>query len=78
MQRITEAKNTENNYSEAQVMSKRKDNRMGDSKYGIKPSFILTVDESFTLLQDPMIISRVIFLDFLFGPYFQNFDKGRQ
>lgn len=51
---------------------------MGDSKYGIKPSFILTVDESFTLLRDQYHITRHLF-DFLFGPYFLNFevDEGR-
>lgn len=52
---------------------------MGDSKYGIKPSFILTVDESFTLLRDQYHITRHLF-DFLSGPYFQNFEsmKGEQ
>lgn len=40
---------------------------MGDSEYGIKPSFILTVDESFTLLRDQCHITRHLF-DFLFGP----------
>lgn len=59
--------------------SKGERHRMGNSKYGIKPSFILTVDESFTLLRETNVISRVIFFFyFFFGPYFQNFKSMKE
>lgn len=76
---ITEAENAENNYKWSADNEQREGYRMGDSKYGIKPSFILTVDESFTLLRDQYHITRHLF-DFLSGPYFQNFEsmKGEQ